>query len=42
MINGLNKAGVEIDRKVLSDIAIHDKAGFAKIADQAKAALAKA
>ena len=41
LINGLNKAGVEIDRKVLSDIAIFDKAAFAKIADQAKAALAK-
>ncbi len=40
LINGLNKAGVEIDRKVLSDIAIFDKAAFAKIAEQAKAALA--
>ena len=38
-INGLNKAGVEIDRKVLSDIAIFDKDAFAKIADQAKAGL---
>ena len=35
-INGLNKAGVEIDRKILSDIAIFDKDAFAKIADQAK------
>ena len=42
LINGLNKAGVEVDRKVLSDIAIHDKAGFSAIADQAKAALAAA
>ena len=41
LINGLNKAGIEIDRKVLSDIAIFDKAAFAKIADQAKEALAK-
>ncbi len=41
MINGMNKAGIEIDRKVLSDIAVHDKAGFAKIAQQAKDALAK-
>jgi large subunit ribosomal protein L20 len=41
LINGLNKAGVEIDRKVLSDIAIFDKAAFTKIADQAKAALAQ-
>ena len=40
-INGLNKAGVEIDRKVLSDIAIFDKGAFAKIADQAKAGLAQ-
>jgi large subunit ribosomal protein L20 len=42
MIDGLNKAGIEIDRKVLSDIAIFDKAAFAQIADQAKAALAAA
>jgi len=40
-INGLNKAGVEIDRKVLSDIAIFDKDAFAIIADQAKAGLAQ-
>ena len=40
-INGLNKAGVEIDRKVLSDIAIFDKDAFAKIADQAKAGLSE-
>ena len=40
-INGLNKAGVEIDRKVLSDIAIFDKDAFAKIADQSKAGLAQ-
>ena len=32
-INGLNKAGVEIDRKVLSDIAIFDKEAFAKVAE---------
>ena len=38
-INGLNKAGIEIDRKVLSDIAIFDKDAFAKIAEQAKAGL---
>ena len=40
-INGLNKAGVEIDRKVPSDIAIFDKDAFVKIADQAKAGLAQ-
>ena len=38
-INGLKKAGIELDRKVLSDIAIHDKEGFAKIVEQARAAL---
>lgn len=42
MIDGMNKAGIEIDRKVLSDIAIFDKAAFAQIADQAKAAIAAA
>lgn len=42
MIDGLNKAGIEIDRKVLSDIAIFDKPAFAQIADQAKAAIAAA
>ncbi len=42
MINGLLKAGIEIDRKVLSDIAIVDPAAFAKIAETAKEALAKA
>lgn len=39
MINGLNKAGIEVDRKVLADLAVHDKAAFAAIAEQAKAAL---
>ena len=38
-INGLNKAGIEIDRKVLSDIAIFDTDAFTKIAEQAKAGL---
>ncbi|EEZ79996.1 MAG: 50S ribosomal protein L20 [Candidatus Thioglobus sp.] len=42
LIDGLNKAGIEIDRKVLSDIAIFDKPAFAQIADQAKAAIAAA
>lgn len=41
MIGGLIKAGIVIDRKVLSDIATHDAAGFAKLAEQAKAALSK-
>lgn len=39
-INGLTKAGVQVDRKVLSDIAIHDAATFSAIAEKAKAALA--
>ena len=39
-INGLKKASIEIDRKVLADIAVFDKTGFAKIAEKAKASLA--
>ncbi len=39
-INGLKKGAIEIDRKVLADIAVHDKAAFAVIAEQAKANLA--
>lgn len=39
-INGLKLAQVEIDRKVLADIAVYDKAAFAAIAEQAKASLA--
>ena len=38
--NGLKKAAIEIDRKVLSDIAVHDKAAFASIVEQVKAKLA--
>ncbi len=41
-ISGLKKAGVELDRKVLSDIATHDAAGFATLAGSAKAANDKA
>jgi len=41
-INGLKKAGVELDRKILSDIAIHDAAGFTRLVEQAKAALTSA
>mgnify|MGYP000996621163 FL=1 len=40
-MHGLKLAGIELDRKVLSDIAIRDEAGFAAIAKQAEAALAK-
>ncbi len=39
-INGLKLAGIEMDRKVLADLAVHDAAGFAKIAEQVKAQLA--
>ena len=39
-INGMNKAGIALDRKVLADIAVHDKAAFAGIVEQAKAKLA--
>ncbi len=39
LINGLTKAGVELDRKVLADIAVHDANGFKTLADKAKAAL---
>lgn len=38
-MNGLKKAGIELDRKVLSDIAIHEPDAFTSLADQAKAAL---
>ncbi len=40
MMNGLNKAGVEVDRKMLADLAVHDKPAFSALAEQAKAALA--
>ncbi len=40
-MNGLIKAGVELDRKVLSDIATHEPAAFKVLVDQSKAALAK-
>ena len=39
MINGLSKAGLEVDRKVLAELAVHDSAAFGVIAQQAKAAL---
>ena len=40
-MNGLSKAGVEIDRKMLADLAVHDAPAFAALAEQAKAELAK-
>jgi large subunit ribosomal protein L20 len=39
-INGLLKAGITLDRKVLADIAVHDAAGFAALSEKAKSALA--
>jgi len=40
LIDGLTKAEVEIDRKVLADLAVHDMAAFGQIAEKAKQALA--
>ena len=40
LIDGLKKAGIEIDRKILADIAVRDPQAFAAVADQARAALA--
>ena len=39
-MNGLMKAGITLDRKVLADIAVHDATGFAALAEKAKSALA--
>jgi large subunit ribosomal protein L20 len=39
LIDGLHKANVEIDRKLLADLALNDKPAFAELAKQAKAAL---
>ncbi|HEC1582294.1 TPA: 50S ribosomal protein L20 [Campylobacter upsaliensis] len=38
-INGLKKAGIELDRKILADLAMNDATAFAKIADAVKKAL---
>jgi large subunit ribosomal protein L20 len=40
LIDGLNKAGIEVDRKVLSDMAIHEPQAFAALVGKAKDALA--
>jgi large subunit ribosomal protein L20 len=40
-INGLSKAGVAVDRKILADIAVHDAAAFTALAEQAKSQLAE-
>lgn len=39
-MNGLAKAGIELDRKVLAEMAVFDQVGFAKLAEQAKSAVA--
>ncbi len=39
LLNGLKRASIEIDRKVLADIAVHDKEVFAALADKAKQGL---
>ena len=39
-IHGLSKAGIELDRKVLADMAVNDKPGFAALVAQAKSQLA--
>jgi large subunit ribosomal protein L20 len=38
-MNGMKKAAIDIDRKVLADMAVFDQAAFAKVAEQAKASL---
>lgn len=42
LVGGLRKAGVELDRKVLADIAVHDPKGFAALAATAKQSFAAA
>jgi large subunit ribosomal protein L20 len=41
-INGLEKSGIEIDRKILAELAVNDPAAFAAIADKVRTALAAA
>ena len=40
LINGLKKADIALDRRVLADLAVHDKPAFTAVVEQAKAALA--
>ena len=42
LIHGLKLAGIELDRKILADIAVKDAAGFTALAEQAKSALSSA
>jgi len=41
LINGLSKAAIDMDRKVLADIAVHDSKAFSVLAEKAKASLAQ-
>lgn len=41
-MDGLKKAEIDLNRKILADLAIHDTAGFASLVDKAKVALGKA
>jgi large subunit ribosomal protein L20 len=41
LINGMNRADIEVDRKVLADLAVRDPEAFGAIAEQAKAALSQ-
>ena len=41
-MNGLLKASIDVDRKVLADLAVHDKVAFGKLVEQAKASLPQA
>ena len=42
LMNGLRKAGIEVDRKVLADLAVRDPQAFTALADQARSALSAA
>ena len=42
LINGLHKAGIEIDRKILADMAVRDPQGFTALAEKARSALSAA
>ena len=39
LMNGVHKAGIEVDRKMLADLAMNDEAGFAAVVEQARAAI---
>ena len=41
-INGVQAAGIEVDRKIMADLAVHDPAAFTQLAEQARKALATA